>query len=160
MGWFSAMFRKKGTTPEIDRMLEADMPQAFPGGAEQIEHETAVLQPLVQGRLSLEETRGLLVHCKVLGIIAQDPSELRMAGSIRARTRGKFDQATALAVCRHLAAATEKPNGSGDGSRVEETVVIHATRSGGGVRSEYRWLEPHFGQRDEDWELISQALMS
>lgn len=47
--------------------------------------------------------------------------------------------------------------GGGDGSSVEQAVIIEAPDSFTGVDAEYQFLSEHLGRRDVDWTVVKQA---
>lgn len=47
---------------------------------------------------------------------------------------------------------------SPSGASFEDAIPIDAHNSAEGVPKEYEWLEKQFGRRNQDWQLLSQAL--
>jgi hypothetical protein len=47
----------------------------------------------------------------------------------------------------------------GDGSSMENTIIIRTTSTVDGVHAEYAYISQKHGVRNEDWEVVSQMLI-
>lgn len=148
----------------------------FPGGRRQIDVEAAELFAQLGGRVSLDEARQILTHAKGRVFIGlQSPSGGEDTArccveSIRARAGGILDEAMAREVYGFVVqslveGAQQQGHVVGDAEplRADEArngdhvVEVPVRTARAGVDFEYRWLERHFGLRDEDWSVVGRT---
>ncbi len=93
--------RKKNQAPEVEAVFHKMRAATFPGGDEQIALETAEVASILDGSVSRESARDILVHAKVRALIAtqstRDSEEAvqRCIDSVHAHSQGRLNRAMA-----------------------------------------------------------------
>ena len=93
--------RKEKLDPQVEAVFRKMTATLFPGGEQQIELEAAEVASLLDGSLSREYVREILVHAKVRALLAiqsaRDSEEAvqRCIDSVYARSQGKLNRAMA-----------------------------------------------------------------
>ena len=93
--------KKEKRQPQVDAAFQKIMASVFPGGEGQIAREAAEVASLLDGRVSREYAKDIVVHAKGRALIAiqsaRDSEEAveRCIDSVLVRTEGKLDRAMA-----------------------------------------------------------------
>lgn len=149
--------QKPSPPPDLARQMQMIATMAFPGGQEQVQEETDKLHALLRGTLTKPETSMLLTRTKALLIIAEDKSKERIIPSILIHTGNKLTQHEGLLVYQFLTGIRGDLYTGGDGSSIQEAVIINSTSSATGIRAEYDWIESRHGVREKDWTVEART---
>jgi len=152
LNFFKVKSPKLDLPPEFQKDIAQMISMCFPQGNEQMDKEASQLHALLSGRLNKYESLRILIKTKSLLFIAKDKSQERVVESIIGATRGKLTKTEAKLVFQFITGISSDMYSGGDGSSVEEAVVINATSSLVGVPAEYEWISGHFGKEGVDWE--------
>jgi hypothetical protein len=159
MGFFDFL-KPKPQRPVLPPELEAKMKlmalAAFPGGPQQIENESAQLHALFRNKISLDEAKHILTRAKSLLVISEDKSEQRVVPSILVYSNGKLTQQDASLAYQFMTGVSGDLYSGGDGSTIENAVVIKATNSIAGIDAEYKWIGQRYGPRNQAWKVASR----
>ena len=148
----------------------------FPGGQRQIDTESDQLAARLNRRFSPEQTKEILIHAKARAFVAfqtgsrSEDSAQTCIESIRARSQGALDEATAsevyiFVVERLIDGARQSGHVAGETAVLsaaqirnpDELVEVEAKTSREGIGFEYAWLERRFGVRDKDWAIVART---
>ena len=156
MGLFD-LFKKK-PEPEVDAIFKKMALQIFPNGEADLIRDTKVIHQMFSGKLSMDECRKFVSSRKALIYMAEDKTAERIVPSLIASANNIISQSEAYQAYLYLSNGGLSYSG-GDGSSIDNPVVIHAKTSAMGVPAEYAYVEKKYGKRDEAWKLKIQYLL-
>jgi hypothetical protein len=141
-------------SPEV---MERVMFQAFPRGLEQIEQEIDQLHEHLQGKLDDKETIGrILFLIKVQLVVQPGCPESEVIPIVMEITGGKLTEEDAHDVYVFITGGSGSTATGGDGSSMDNAVVINVKASGAGIAIEYGYVSQICGKRGVDYTLDGQ----
>jgi|GEM_PF-3972863 len=139
------------TPPAV--MAKKIMFLAFPGGLEQVEVEINQLHDLLP-KLTKEESGRLLFLIKVQQVTAPNSTEDQILKMILKITNKLTEEEAHEAYVSITGGGTTMTGG--DGSSMENAVIINANSSGAGIAMEHAHLNRMLGRRGEDYTIEMQ----
>ncbi|MDD2498041.1 MAG: hypothetical protein PHY90_07935 [Desulfitobacteriaceae bacterium] len=152
MGIFD-VFKPKREPTAIDGLTTL----LFPNRHEDVKKGGVAVRQLTNKKLSKQASEKLFTAITTLVFIAKDKSAERIKKSINIRTNGILNESEADAIYKFITGAADTPYGGGSGTKDSPIIINHASTVLG-VRAEHEYLTQHFGQRDQDWKIILQAI--
>jgi len=138
---------------EVSFQIEMIKARVFPGGDKQIDLETSRLHLALKGKLTISDTRNLLIWTKIRLVLQKDdPLELISDGIFR-HEEGRLSKNEAEYVLNNIAGISGALYSGGDGYSSENPVVINCSITSVGVYAERKWLTESFGAEGTHWKL-------
>lgn len=138
---------------DVSFQIELLKAGAFPEGEQQIELETSRLHLALNGKLTISDTRNLLIWTKVRLQVGKDDALELISDGIFRHEGGRLSKDEAEFVLRSIAGISGPLYSGGGGYSSDDPVVINCSITSAGINAERRWLTDSFGTEDTHWKL-------